>query len=79
MTRITRHSTEVHDPKVLLAETPTEQLAAILWDMDIPDSRRELKPEDLLWLSRNLGINNSEHKKFRSAMRLISLCIKETT
>jgi hypothetical protein len=50
-------------------------LTRLLTPMDIPAMRRDLdKPENIHWLIRNLGINNSGHEDYRNTMtKLISL------
>jgi phosphopantothenoylcysteine synthetase/decarboxylase len=50
-----------------------EELADLISDMDVPSERRELKPEDLRWLSRNLPINNADHPNLDHAMSHIDL------
>ena len=50
-------------------------LTRLLTPMDIPAMRRNLdKPENIHWLIRNLGINNSSHEDYRETMtKLLSL------
>lgn len=50
-------------------------LTRLLTPMDIPAMRRDLdKPENIHWLIRNLGINNSSHEDYRHTMtQLLSL------
>lgn len=50
-------------------------LTRLLTPMDIPAMRRDLdKPENIHWLIRNLGINNSSHENYRETMtKLLSL------
>ena len=48
-----------------------EELKQLLADMDVPPSRLELRPEDVRWLSRNLGIRNSAHLNFTRANQLV--------
>ena len=50
-------------------------LTGLLTPMDIPAMRRDLdKPENIHWLIRNLGINNSSHEDYRETMtKLLSL------
>ena len=50
-------------------------LTRLLTPMDIPAMRRDLdKPENIHWLIRNLGINNSSHEDYRETMtKLLSL------
>lgn len=53
-------------------EQVISQLAETIRGMDIPARRKELvQKEDLRWLARNLGIRNSEHPKFTTAMELL--------
>ena len=46
-------------------------LKTLLQQFDIPESRRELRSPDIRWLSRNLGIKNSDNPMFETAMGLI--------
>ena len=50
-------------------------LTRLLTPMDIPAMRRDLdKPENIHWLIRNLGINNSSNEDYRETMtKLLSL------
>ena len=50
-------------------------LTRLLTPMDIPAMWRDLdKPENIHWLIRNLGINNSSHEDYRETMtKLLSL------
>lgn len=51
------------------------ELAEILNTMDVPMYRKE----DIPWLARNLGIRNSNHPKFQTAMLIIkSLMSKQS-
>lgn len=45
-----------------------DRLQEILRTMDVPEKRMV----DLLWLSRNLGIRNSEHECFQEAKKLVA-------
>lgn len=51
--------------------TITDKLREVLEDMDVPEMRRQLRPEDIAWLRRNLAINNSDHARFTQALELI--------
>jgi hypothetical protein len=51
----------------LLREAKEIRLSKILDTMDVPGFRKT----DITWLSRNLGINNRDHKDFDEAMRLV--------
>lgn len=50
----------------------TERLLHLLESMDVPAMRREFKPENLRWLSRNLAVNSSSHPNFDEAAKLVS-------
>ena len=43
------------------------RLRELLYDMDVPVGRYN----DYRWLSRNLGIRNSKHDNFKTAMKII--------
>ncbi len=47
----------------------TDELKSILATMNIPDRRKN----DILWLGRNLPIQNSNHPKLNRAMELINI------
>ena len=49
-----------------------ENLQNILETMDVPEMRKT----DIRWLSRNLGIRNSNHPNFQDAMNLIKELLK---
>lgn len=49
-----------------------EMLADLIGTMDVPSSRRECKPEDLLWMQRNLAINNRDHPELANALQKIN-------
>lgn len=50
-------------------------LTRLLTPMDIPAMRRDLDNlENIYWLIRNLGINNSSHEDYKNTMtKLLSL------
>ena len=50
-------------------------ITRLLTPMKVPAMRRDLdKPENILWLIRNLGIRNSSHEDYRHTMtKLFSL------
>jgi hypothetical protein len=56
-----------------------KRLMEILDDMDIPEFRKSNVNggPDLLWLSRNMFIRNSEHKNFLEAIELIRAGIRQ--
>jgi hypothetical protein len=49
-----------------------KNLIEILDKMDVPKLRKELTPANLQWLKRNLGIRNSAHPSFPSAVHFIN-------
>lgn len=45
--------------------------------MDVPDSRKRIKPGNVTWLIANLGARNANHPKYREAMRgLYAIALK---
>jgi hypothetical protein len=55
-----------------------KQLRSILVTMDVPSFRTQyMSQHNLLWLQRNLPINNSEHENFTEAMNLVKMLIRE--
>ena len=54
---------------------PKANITRLLTPMEIPAKRRDLdKPENILWLIRNLGIKNSSHEDYRHTMtKLLTL------
>ena len=50
-------------------------ITRLLTPMKVPTTRRDLdKPENIVWLIRNLGINNSGHEDYELTItRLVSL------
>ena len=52
---------------------PKEELDKILDTMDVPPLRRD----DLMWLGRNLGVRNVQHKDFERAWELIKILQKK--
>lgn len=47
------------------------ELVNSIKEMDLPEDRKYINRENLMWLQRNLGIKNSEHDHFNRAMVLI--------
>jgi len=52
----------------------TKELNELLDKMDIPDNRRN----DIPWLSRNLGIRNSNHPDYSRASNIIKAIMKSS-
>ena len=52
-------------------ETIAGELSEILESMDVPQMRKQLRPEDIAWLRRNLAVNNADHEKFSRAIELV--------
>jgi hypothetical protein len=50
-----------------------EELTELLEQVDVPELRKRITPENMRWLSRNLAINNAEHPKFDRTMELVKL------
>lgn len=49
-------------------------------DMEIPNRRRDItKPENVLWLLRNLGIQNQDHPRFEIVCTVLKNLTKSTT
>lgn len=49
-------------------------------DMKIPNRRRDTtKPENVLWLLRNLGIQNQDHPRFEIVCTVLKNLTKSTT
>ena len=49
-------------------------ITRLLTPMEVPAMRRDLdKPENLQWLIRNLGFNNSSHQDYKETMSQLSL------
>ena len=62
---------------IKMTEHETE-LSSLLETMDIPILRRDIsKPENLLWLSRNLVIRNGTHPDFNRANTLIKILLRK--
>lgn len=58
-------------------EEEKKVLAVALSTMGLPEQRRNLENEEnILWLSRNLGIQNSSHRHFEQAMGIIKTILK---
>jgi len=52
-------------------------ITRLLIPMEVPAMRRDLdKPENILWLIRNLGFNNSSHQDYKETMSQLSLLSK---
>ena len=58
-----------------LLAIPKANITRLLTPMEIPAMRRDLdKPENIHWLIRNLGINNSGHEDYKVTIaKLVSL------
>lgn len=54
-------------------ESKLDQLEEITKNMDIPAFRRR----KVRWLSRNMGIRNSDHPQFAEAQALVKELIKQ--
>ena len=53
------------------------ELERLIQGMDIPETRRDItKGENLRWLSRNLGIRNSDHPNLAAAEAEIRKLLK---
>lgn len=52
-------------------------LRTLLAQFDVPEIRRETtRKANLLWLNRNLAINNGEHAMLETAMDLVKWLLK---
>lgn len=49
----------------------TVDLLSLLPQMDVPESRLGMRPEDIRWLHRNLHVRNRGHEDFKRASRLV--------
>jgi hypothetical protein len=55
-----------------IASASKQLISQRLTPMDVPAMRRDLdKPENIAWLVRNLGINNSAHENYTQTMTLL--------
>jgi len=54
-------------------ENAKEELAVLLWEMDVPDTRRELTDTNIAWLGRNLPFQNTSHINLDRAMHYIEV------
>ena len=54
-------------------ENAKEELAVLLWEMDVPDTRRELTDTNIAWLGRNLPVQNTSHSNLDRAMHYIEV------
>lgn len=54
-------------------ENAKEELAVLLWEMDVPDTRRELTDTNIAWLGRNLPFQNTSHSNLDRAMHYIAV------
>lgn len=53
-----------------------DELSQLLVTMDVPAMRRDVaSTANVLWLGRNLSINNSDHENFQRAMTLLRTLI----
>lgn|GEM_PF-1867341 len=57
-------------------DNPKEELSILLWEMNVPDARRELTDQNIYWLSRNLPVIENTHSYLDKAMHYISLLVK---
>lgn len=53
------------------------KLLELLCTMEVPEGRKNLIEENLLWLKRNLGIKNNQHKDFHEAMFMVKFLLDE--
>lgn len=51
------------------------ELSMHLSIMNIPESRKHLTENNLMWMLRNMGIKNSNHPKFERAMICVRLLL----
>jgi len=52
-------------------------LKSLLKGMDVPEHRKnKVTPQNLRWLLRNLGIRNSGHKNYHTAINGIKAALK---
>jgi hypothetical protein len=55
-----------------------EKLQRLIKGMDLPIQRKtQTTPHNIRWLSRNLGVRNSEHPKFQEAKLLLVKLLRE--
>ena len=55
-----------------------ERLQTILRTMHLPTYRKSsLDKRGLLWLARNMGMQNGEHPKYSNAVELLKKLLKE--
>jgi hypothetical protein len=55
-----------------------ERLQILLRNMHLPTYRKSsLDKHGLLWLARNMGMQNSEHPKYPDAVELLKKLLKE--
>ena len=54
-------------------ENAKEELDVLLWEMDVPDTRRELTDTNIAWLGRNLPFQNTNHSNLDRAMYYIEV------
>ena len=50
-----------------------DALREIVETMDVPQMRKQLRPEDIAWLRRNIAINNADHPDLAKALKLIAV------
>ena len=52
-------------------------LTTLLGQMDIPEMRKDVSSEfNLRWISRNIGIRNSDHPMYETAREMIKTLLK---
>ena len=58
-------------------ERQKSQLAEILKEMDLPETRKNLNDNsNLRWLTRNMSIRNKKHPRCKKAFKLIKNLMK---
>ena len=51
---------------------PKANITRLLTPMEVPTTRRDLdKPENIHWLIRNLGVNNSGHEDYKVTIAIL--------
>ena len=54
-----------------------ERLRLLISTMDVPEGRKtNITVQDIRWLSRNLGVRNSQHPDFSEAMNIINSILR---
>lgn len=52
-------------------ERLTAALSVLIKDMDVPEMRRQLRDQDIMWLGRNLAINNGRHPNLERSLLVV--------